>query len=84
MKINMAFSGKDITPLRQILPSEDTFPCFRYGDRCPQSVGGRLFAVFWILVGICVCSVFTASLTTSLTTLSLETKISLPGARVNY
>lgn len=53
-----------------------------YGDRCPQSVGGRLFAVFWILVGICVCSVFTASLTSSLTTLSLETKISLPGARV--
>lgn len=55
-----------------------------YGDRCPQSVGGRLFAVIWILIGICVCSVFTAALTTSLTTLSMETNINLPGAKVCF
>lgn len=53
-----------------------------YGDRCPRSVGGRLFAVLWILVGICVISIFTASLTSTLTTLSLQTKIALPGAKV--
>lgn len=53
-----------------------------YGDRFPLSIGGRLFAVVWILVGICVCSIFTASLTSSLTTLSLETKLNLPGSKV--
>ncbi|KAK2569379.1 Potassium voltage-gated channel subfamily A member 10 [Acropora cervicornis] len=53
-----------------------------YGDRFPLSVGGRLFAVVWILVGICVCSIFTAALTSSLTTLSMETKITLPGTKV--
>ena len=60
----------------------DLFCFHSYGDRCPQSFGGRLFAVLWILVGICVCSIFTASLTSSLTTLSMETKLKLPGAKV--
>ena len=36
----------------------------------------------WILVGICICSIFTATLTTSLTTISLDTKKSLPGSKV--
>ena len=33
-------------------------------------------------MGICVCSIFTAALTSSLTTLSMETKINLPGTKV--
>lgn len=53
-----------------------------YGDRYPRSIGGRLFAVMWILVGMVIISIFTAALTTSLTTLSLETKVKLPGAKV--
>ena len=57
---------------------------YSYGDRFPLSVGGRLFAVLWILVGICVCSIFTAALTSSLTTLSMETKIALPGTKVLF
>ena len=57
---------------------------YSYGDRFPQSVGGRLFAVVWILVGICLCSIFTAALTSSLTTLSMETKIALPGTKVLF
>ncbi|XP_078348134.1 uncharacterized protein LOC144633195 isoform X1 [Oculina patagonica] len=53
-----------------------------YGDRAPISVLGRSFAVAWILVGICICSIFTATLTTSLTTISLDTKKTLPGSKV--
>ena len=53
-----------------------------YGDRYPRSIGGRLFAVMWILVGMVIISIFTAALTSSLTTLSLETKVKLPGAKV--
>lgn len=53
-----------------------------YGDRYPRSIGGRLFAVMWILVGMVIISIFTAALTSSLTTLSLETKVKLPGTKV--
>ncbi|XP_020629566.1 uncharacterized protein LOC110066669 [Orbicella faveolata] len=53
-----------------------------YGDRCPKSISGRLFAIFWILTGICMCSIFTAMLTTALTTISLDTEITLPRAKV--
>ncbi|KAK3715206.1 hypothetical protein QZH41_007816 [Actinostola sp. cb2023] len=53
-----------------------------YGDRAPKSLQGRAFAVLWILIGICIISIFTATLTTSLTTVSLENKISLPGSKV--
>lgn len=56
----------------------------RYGDRAPKSLQGRAFAVIWILIGICIISIFTATLTTSLTTVSLENKISLPGSKVTY
>lgn len=55
---------------------------YSYGDCYPKSVGGRLFAVMWILVGMCIISIFTAALTSSLTALSLETKVNLPGAKV--
>lgn len=53
-----------------------------YGDRSPRSILGRTFAVVWILVGVCICSIFTATLTTSLTAISLDTKKSLPGTKV--
>ncbi|XP_066027656.1 uncharacterized protein [Pocillopora verrucosa] len=53
-----------------------------YGDRCPKTISGRLFAIVWILTGICMCSIFTAMLTTSLTTISLDTMIPLPQAKV--
>jgi len=36
----------------------------------------------WILVGMVIISIFTAALTSSLTTLSLETKVKLPGTKV--
>ncbi|XP_058972265.2 uncharacterized protein [Pocillopora verrucosa] len=53
-----------------------------YGDRYPKSVGGRLFAVLWILIGMCIISILTATLTSSMTTFSLEAKVKLPGTKV--
>lgn len=53
-----------------------------YGDRYPKSVGGRLFAVLWILMGMCIISILTATLTSSMTTFSLEAKVKLPGTKV--
>ena len=38
-----------------------------YGDITPKSVPSRIFSVFWILIGITVCSMFTASLSSELT-----------------
>ncbi|XP_032235140.1 uncharacterized protein LOC5510096 isoform X2 [Nematostella vectensis] len=52
-----------------------------YGDRCPQTVLGRIFAVAWILLGVCIVSIFTATLTTSLTAISLD-KRSIAGSKV--
>ena len=37
-----------------------------YGDKTPKSIFGRLFAMFWILIGITVCSLFTAALTSEI------------------
>ncbi|XP_031568614.1 uncharacterized protein LOC116303242 isoform X2 [Actinia tenebrosa] len=53
-----------------------------YGDRAPRSFLGRVFAVMWILLGICIVSIFTATLTTSLTTISLDTKRSVTGSKI--
>lgn len=40
----------------------------RYGDRAPKSVIARLFCIIWIMVGLTVCSVMTATLTAALAT----------------
>ena len=55
---------------------------FSYGDRSPRSILGRGFAIFWIIIGICICSIFTATLTTSLTTITLEEEKTLARAKV--
>lgn len=39
-----------------------------YGDRTPQSVSARLFAVCWILIGITIFNMYTATITSVLTT----------------
>lgn len=37
-----------------------------YGDITPRSVAGRLFAICWIFVGITICSIFNAALTSEI------------------
>ena len=39
----------------------------RYGDRTPHSIPARLFAVCWILLGITIFAMYTASITSVLT-----------------
>jgi len=57
-----------------------------YGDKAPQTVGGRVVALLWMFAALIVISTFTASITASLTVGSLRSGIEgpedLPGARV--
>lgn len=53
-----------------------------YGDRAPRSFIARVFAFFWVLVGLVIISIFTATVTTSLTALSLSNDITLYGSTV--
>lgn len=39
-----------------------------YGDRSPRTFAGRIVAIIWILVGITIFSIFSATMTSSLTT----------------
>ncbi|XP_065052402.1 uncharacterized protein LOC135681732 [Rhopilema esculentum] len=53
-----------------------------YGDRAPRSFIARVFAFFWVLVGLVIISIFTATVTTSLTALSLSNDVSIYGATI--
>ena len=55
---------------------------FRYGDKSPRSIIARLFAIMWILVGITIFSMFTASLTTILQNLAITKVQDLTGKSV--
>ena len=47
-----------------------TFTCLvfdRYGDRCPQSIPAKIFAMAWFLVGLSIFTIFMGFLTTTLT-----------------
>lgn len=49
-----------------------------YGDKTPQKVYGKIFAIFWMLVGFFVFAYFTANITTSVTMTRLEGTIREP------
>ncbi|KAK3750413.1 hypothetical protein QZH41_016975, partial [Actinostola sp. cb2023] len=53
-----------------------------YGDRAPRSVLARTFAFVWVLIGLVIISIFTATVTTSLTAISLSNDIKLYGSDV--
>jgi len=38
----------------------------RYGDKTPSTILGRLFAILWILIGITLFNMFTATITSAL------------------
>lgn len=54
-----------------------------YGDRAPRSVLARTFAFIWVLIGLVIISIFTATVTTSLTAISLSNEIKLYGSEVS-
>jgi hypothetical protein len=43
----------------------------RYGDKTPKSVFGRVFGVIWILVGLIIIAMFTATATNALTLINI-------------
>lgn len=45
---------------------------FRYGDKVPRSVGGRLFSVVWINVGLVILAIYMGIVTSSLSSNSIE------------
>ncbi|XP_073236529.1 uncharacterized protein [Porites lutea] len=52
-----------------------------YGDKAPKSVIARLFSIVWIMVGLTVCSVLTATLTTALATAAVK-DVDLVGKKI--
>ena len=55
---------------------------FRYGDKAPRSLIARCIALVWILIGIVVFSLFTASLTTILASASENEAVEITGKKV--
>ncbi|KAJ7336662.1 hypothetical protein OS493_011883 [Desmophyllum pertusum] len=53
-----------------------------YGDRIPKSLFARLFGIIWILTGLVLCSYFTATFTSALTSSSIKQRQSLLGVKV--
>jgi ABC-type amino acid transport substrate-binding protein len=57
-----------------------------YGDKTPQTLGGRIVAIIWMIASIILISSFTAAITTSLTVSELSGKVrgsrDLPTVRV--
>jgi len=49
-----------------------------YGDRVPQTTGGRMVAMVWMFSGILIISSFTATISSVLTVSQLETDIDGP------
>eukprot|EP00117_Sycon_ciliatum_P039997 scpid48975/ scgid29461/ Putative potassium channel protein RPA4233 len=53
-----------------------------FGDKVPRSFFGRLIALLWMICGVIILTMFTATVTTSFTTASLNSDIELPGSSV--
>ena len=54
----------------------------RYGDKTPKSFISRLFSVIWIMTGITVCSLLTATLSSALTNEQVDYYGVLSGKKV--
>ena len=55
---------------------------FRYGDKTPKSITGRLFSILWIIIGITICSILTATLSSALTSVTVEKYDVIAGKKV--
>lgn len=53
-----------------------------YGDKIPTFFVSRIFSIIWILVGITICSMFTASLTTEITKAVFPDKPTMVGKTI--
>lgn len=64
-----------------ILTVNDSF-LFRYGDKAPLSFSARLLTVLWMITGAIVTSLFTANVTTVLTTKNVAALQNVLGQKV--
>lgn len=55
---------------------------FRYGDRCPLSVAGRVVAMAWTLFGVVLIGMIVGNIAASLTTVAVNEGGSLYGMKV--
>lgn len=56
---------------------------FRYGDRAPKSIAGRIFGIIWTLTGLVIISILIGAIASSLTTVTVEKEIMLYGTEVS-
>jgi len=55
-----------------------TMTAVGYGDKVPKTLGGRLFSIIWMFIGIILISTFIATITSVLTVSQLEFSIKGP------
>ncbi|KXJ08446.1 uncharacterized protein LOC110248867 [Exaiptasia diaphana] len=53
-----------------------------YGDRTPKSMFGRLFGIIWIVFGISLCSIMTATITTALTSMNVKKDVAIMDKKI--
>ena len=55
---------------------------FSYGDCCPRTFYGKCFGLIWMLTGYVIITMFLGTITTVLTSISLEGKGDILGVKV--
>ena len=55
---------------------------FRYGDKAPKTIAGKLLGLVWMLAGLIITTMFISIITTSMTSVSLEGRTNLRGVTV--
>jgi polar amino acid transport system substrate-binding protein len=79
------FGGHPIRGLGSALWfSAVTMTTVGYGDKTPQSVGGRVVVFFWMFIGVVAISVFTGTVASSLAVARVETSINSASALAHY
>lgn len=53
-----------------------------YGDICPQTKPGKIFSICWVMTGVACCALFTAYVTTILTSACLAEDTTIYGSKV--
>lgn len=53
---------------------------YSYGDRCPQSISAKAFAIAWFLIGLVIFSLFLGSLTAVLTVTMVSMDLNGPSS----
>ena len=58
------------------------FLLISYGDSTPKSLFARLFYFFWVLIGLVIIAIFNATMTASLTSISMTANSQFSGEEV--